>query len=233
MERPKKKPRRRTIRRTSGKPWPDTHGVAHRQPLFAECKASGSANTPKRLTTTDGEQLRFGRPVGSLEGSGGPPPGCIRESAAKTPPKALGALGSKAHRLRHHVRHRSHLFHHHIRHQSRFFRHRARRQHHCLQRRGPLEFLAFGLQRHSSGRRSIPLRARVVSHGKDEVGRYTGARALDASSSKLGRCLTQRSPTSNTTRTSCSSKDDVTRSSGTRDDVQGAAEKAAAPVITQ
>ncbi|OLP79116.1 hypothetical protein AK812_SmicGene40634 [Symbiodinium microadriaticum] len=59
----------------------------------AECKASGPVDTPKHLTTTDGEQLRFRRPVGSLESSGGPPPGCIRESAAKDSTKGFGSFG--------------------------------------------------------------------------------------------------------------------------------------------
>ena len=59
----------------------------------AQCEASGPVDTPKHLTTPDGEQLRFRRPVGSLEGSGGSPPGCIKESAAKDSTKDFGSFG--------------------------------------------------------------------------------------------------------------------------------------------
>ena len=59
----------------------------------AQCEASGPVDTPKHLTTPGGEQLRFRRPVGSLEGSGGSPPGCIRESAAKDSTKGFGSVG--------------------------------------------------------------------------------------------------------------------------------------------
>ena len=69
----------------------------------AEREASGSADASdsghhagtkgsKHLTTTSGEQLRFRRPVGSLEASGGPP-GCIGGSPAKDPTKGFGSFG--------------------------------------------------------------------------------------------------------------------------------------------
>ena len=64
----------------------------------------------------------------------------------------------------------------------------------------------------------LPFGGELFHTGKDGAGRHTGARTLGTSSSTHGRCLTQRSATSNTPRTSCSSKDDATRTSGTRDD---------------
>ena len=128
-----------------------------------KCGASSPVDASECLTS-EGKQLRFRRPVGSLEGDGGSPQGCVGESAAKDSTKGLqlrwnqrqrlwriGEQGRHRlhqsrwwHRLRHHARLRSHLYHHHARLQSRFFRHRVRHQHHCLHRQRPLEFITLG-----------------------------------------------------------------------------------------
>ena len=162
-ERPKKKLRRRP----SGRPWPDTYGVALRSTAMLQNARPLDPLTPLTQDTTLAPKARSTSPpqvVSSSEDSedrwGGWKPAGARQAASgarrpKTPPKASGALGSRAPEtlpkalvapLTPPRRHRSHLFHHRTRHQSRFFRHRARHQHHCLHRRRPLEFLTCGLQ---------------------------------------------------------------------------------------
>ena len=202
----------------------------------AECKASGPVDTPKHLTTTDGEQLRFRRPVGSLESSGGPPPGCIRESAAKDSTKGFGSFGIES---------------------KGFGSSGIESARDSTKAAGGTAYAttpdigatspttraassatAPGVSTIAStdggpwsslrldcsdlferqGDLLLPFGGELFHTRKDGAGRYTGARTLGTSSSTHGRCLTQRSATSNTTRTSCSSKDDATRSSGTRDD---------------
>ena len=57
-----------------------------------ECGASSPVDVSECLTSED-KQLRFRRPVGSLEGDGCSPQGCIEESAAKDSTKVLGSFG--------------------------------------------------------------------------------------------------------------------------------------------
>ena len=57
-----------------------------------ECGASSPVDASECLTSED-KQLRFRRPVGSLEGDGCSPQGCIEESAAKDSTKVLGSFG--------------------------------------------------------------------------------------------------------------------------------------------
>ena len=147
-----------------------------------KCGASSPVDASECLTS-EGKQLRFRRPVGSLEGDGGSPQGCIGESRQLrwNQRQRLWRIGEQGrhrlhqsrwwHRLRHHARLRSHLYHHHARLQSRFFRHRVRHQHHCLHRRRPLEFTTLGPQRpiRAAGRPTPPLRGRVILPGNGWV----------------------------------------------------------------
>ena len=57
-----------------------------------ECGATSPVDASECLTSED-KQLGFRRTVGSLEGNGGSPQGCIGESAAKDSTKVLGSFG--------------------------------------------------------------------------------------------------------------------------------------------
>ena len=97
VERPKKKPRRRTIGRTSGKPWPDTYDVALRSSALLQNArpldplTPPSTSPPQMVSSSDSDdQWGVWRAAGARhqDASGSQRP--------KTPPKASGALGSKA-----------------------------------------------------------------------------------------------------------------------------------------
>ena len=97
VEHPKKKPRRRTIGRTSGKPWPDTYGVALRSSALLQNArpldplTPRSTSPPQMVSSSDSDdQWGVWRAAGTRhqDASGSQRP--------KTPPKASGALGSKA-----------------------------------------------------------------------------------------------------------------------------------------
>ena len=97
MEHPKKKPRRRTIGRTSGRPWPDTYGVALRSSALLhnarplDPLTPRSTSPPQVVSSSDSDdQWGVWRAAGARhqDASGSQRP--------KTPPKASGVLGSRA-----------------------------------------------------------------------------------------------------------------------------------------
>ena len=104
-ERPKKKKLRR---RPSGRPWPDTYGVALRSTAMLQNARPLDPLTPLTQDTTLTPKARSTSPpqvVSSSEDSedrwGGWKPAGARQAASgarrpKTPPKASGALGSRA-----------------------------------------------------------------------------------------------------------------------------------------
>ena len=208
-----------------------------------KCSASSPVDASECLTSED-KQLRFRRPVGSLEGDGGSPQGCIEESAAKDSTKVLGSFGGTK--------------------GSGYGGSGSKGATDSTKAVGGTSYATtpdFGatsttttpdfraassatapgistiastaggpwsplrLDRSNLSERRgdlfIPFGGELLYPGTDGSGRGKGTATLGRGPSANGQCLTQRPATSNTPRASCSSTDGATRTSGCRDDATG------------
>ena len=192
-----------------------------------KCGASSPVDASECLTS-EGKQLRFRRPVGSLEGDGDSSQGCIGESAAKDSTKRLGSFGGT---------------------KGSGYGGSGKGATDSTKAAGGTAYATtpdFGatsttttpdfstiastdggpwsslrLDRSDLSERRgdllLPFGGELFYPGTDGSGRGTGTTTLGRGSSANGHCLTQRPATSDTPTTSCGSKGDGTRGSGFRD----------------
>ncbi|OLP77693.1 hypothetical protein AK812_SmicGene42225 [Symbiodinium microadriaticum] len=191
----------------------------------AQCEASGPVDTPKHLTTPGGEQLRFRRPVGSLEGSGGSPPGCIRESAAKDSTKGFGSVGVESKGFGSYG--------------TPYFGATSTATTPGISTiastdGGPWSSLRLDCSDlpERRGDLLLPVGGELFYPGTDGSGRGTGTATLGRGSSANSRCLTQRPATSSIPQPPAAPKMTAQGAAEPEMTPQGAAEAAAAPVVS-